>query len=154
MKCQKSFINENSLSSECLLRFLYGRIWPITLTVIPKYMAKKQSLSIQLKHEYTCTSIYSTDRTQPNTRANPGFAFKNIAFALGSLWIRYGFAIWVRFTHSCVKRTPLLSCRHNAPPLYIPNIYTVAISVIIDFVLRYKNGERCYIIESPTIYST
>jgi hypothetical protein len=113
---------------------------------------------------------YSADWTQPNTRANPGlvpwvrsaFAFKNFAFALGSLWVRYGSALrplcvrsgsalrslWVRYGFAlgslsgCALRTHAWSgpCFYLAArkprPLYIPNIYSVAISVIVDFVVR------------------
>ena len=85
--------------------------------------------------------IYSTERTQPNTKADPesgpevrfGSAssplFKNLrpfGSARGLLWVRSGSArgslcvhSWwgIRFVHSCVKRTPLCCYLLWAPPL-------------------------------------
>jgi hypothetical protein len=60
----------------------------------------KTSFSEQL-HQQQQFGMYSTDRTQPNTRANPGFslwvhsefAFRNFAFTLGSPWVYSGLAL-------------------------------------------------------------
>jgi hypothetical protein len=90
----------------------------------------------------------STNRTQPNTRANPErtrgslpeFALRSLLKILHSLWIRSAFALGS--LSGCALRThawsgPRFYLAASKPrPLYIPNIYTVAILVIVDFVLR------------------
>jgi hypothetical protein len=96
--------------------------------------------------------MYSTDRTQPNTLANPertrgslpGFALRSLLktflFALGPLWVRFRFA--TGSLSGFALRTHAWSGSHfnlaasKPRPLYIPSIYTVMISVIVDFVVR------------------
>ena len=125
---------------------------------------------------------YSTDRTQPNTKADPesgpevrfGSAssplFKNLRplwSARRSLWVCSGSApsplcvrSWwgVRFAHSCVKRTPLCCYRLQAPPL-VYSKYTVqpvhsvvAIGSICRTVKRFQ-GEHQQNHQNFALYS-
>ena len=61
--------------------------------------------------------------------------FSKIASPLGPLCIRS----WVRFTHSCVKRTPLCCYRLQAPPL-VYSKYTVQ---PVHYVLVIRSIHTC-----------